>query len=259
MDVLNKIVDFPATVNSKLPGINWKSSVEQSESSLNGWVGQLLQILSVVFVIVSLVTIGDGAIDFLDGADAQEMIGGILTALIFIYAAFPISQLIRSTGDKLSSSTNSIIPFLFKDVLEAGLKLLGYSAALIALASAAAGLVSFIVDTDVFAYGYQGLNSMGPDSMEMGLSGLAGFIEMGGLGDWLTDMLSVQTHNGTIGLAGGWADPGGAAMGLVSMILAPLQILISLFLTLAVYHFVYGLVSKLLGWISNPSVPIKMV
>ena len=96
----------------------------------------------------------------------------------FIYAAFPISQFIRSTGDKLSSSTNSIIPFLFKDVLEAGLKLLGYSAALIALASAAAGLVSFIVDTDVFAYGYQGLNSMGPDSMEMGLSGLAGFIEM---------------------------------------------------------------------------------
>ena len=56
MDVLNKIVDFPAMVNSKLPGINWKSSVEQSGSSLNGWVGQLLQILSVVFVIVSLVT-----------------------------------------------------------------------------------------------------------------------------------------------------------------------------------------------------------
>jgi hypothetical protein len=50
-----------------------------------------------------------------------------------VYAAFPISQVIRAAGDSLAESKSGTIDFIFKDLALANIKVLGHVAAIVAL------------------------------------------------------------------------------------------------------------------------------
>jgi len=255
MELFNKLVDLPGVVNAKLPANHWNSTIESSEKSLNGWIGSLLHILAVVFVVMAIIGIVQDGIDSFEGQEGMTVVGSIVTMLLFVYVAFPLSQFIRSAGDSLASSNSGIIEFLLKDLVVAMLKLGGYSGALIALAAAAAGLVSFLLDSSVFAYGFMDLGAVGTYMMEAILMPVAGLVDMGGqvsdimagMGGSYYSMISVE----------GWSL--GGATQVIQMFIQPLTILIMLYVTLAVYGFGYSLAARFLNWVKGPSLPIKMV
>ena len=249
MNVLNKIMDFPGMVNDKLPGNIWKNSIESSENELNSWIGKLLQLFSVVFVVMSVVGIGDSAIDAMDGAEGMTIVGSIVTMLLFIYAAFPISQFIRSAGDALASSRSGIIEFLLKDLVIAILKLSGYSAAMIGLTAAASGVVSFLVDAPVFAYEFDGISTVGVGLMVGILTPLADLAGAGGI------MGAFEIDSYSFIMVDGLSKAG--ALQVLDMIIQPLMVLILLYITLAVYHFMYGLGERFLTWVKGPYLPFK--
>ena len=62
-----------------------------------------------------------------------DILANFLSMLIWVYAAFPISQVIRSAGDSLASSKSGTIDFIFRDLAIANIKIFGYVAALVAL------------------------------------------------------------------------------------------------------------------------------
>ena len=67
----------------------------------------------------------------------------------------------------------------------------------------------------------------------------------------------LNVHSDGVIYVYGWSVDG--LLQLFVMYIAPLVILIQLFITLAIYHFVYGLISTFLNWIKGPYFPIKVL
>tara|TARA_Y100001970_G_C14057772_1_gene762524 strand:- start:173 stop:961 length:789 start_codon:yes stop_codon:yes gene_type:complete len=257
---INLVLDLPNKVNSMLPKNCYNEAIEGSEKSINSWIGYIFKILSFGFAILTVYLILKQGIESMKGADALNIVGSILTMLIFLYVTFPLSMFFRSTASTLSSSESGIITFFFKDFVVAVLKLLGYLGALIALATAIAGTVSFVLDGyGVYGHDFFGLAEQGSAAMTAFLLTILGFIEP--LNDLLYEMEDLLAMidlraEGYI-MVDGWSVEG--LLQLLSMYVAPLVILIQLFITLAIYHFVYGLISTFLNWIKGPYFPIKVL
>ncbi|MBT3587664.1 MAG: hypothetical protein HN507_03330, partial [Flavobacteriaceae bacterium] len=129
---VKKFFDLPKTINSKLPMNNFNSVVEGSEDNVAKWVGTFYTVAALVILISSLLyvlsPIWSGGM-----GEGTGMLGTVISMLIWVYAAFPIAQVIRSTGDSLAGSKSGIVDFVFRDLAVANIKLLGYVTALVAL------------------------------------------------------------------------------------------------------------------------------
>ena len=129
---VKKFFDLPKTINSKLPMNNFNSMVEDSEHNVAKWVGTFYTVSALVILVSSLLyvlsPIWSGGM-----GEGIGMLGTVISMLIWVYAAFPIAQVIRSTGDSLAGSKSGIVDFVFRDLAVANIKLLGYVTALVAL------------------------------------------------------------------------------------------------------------------------------
>ena len=71
-----------------------------------------------------------------------DILANILSMLIWVYATFPISQVIRAAGDSLAVSKSGTIDFIFRDLAIANIKVFGHVAALVAFFGAFAMTLS---------------------------------------------------------------------------------------------------------------------
>lgn len=250
MEILDKVLGFPKEINGKLPLNHWNETVENSESSLSGWIGKLFHIGALALLLLFVYEIIKGGFSSMENASGLSIVGSILSMLIFLYMAFPMSQFLRSAGDRLSNSSSGIIEFLFKDCFIEIMKIGGYGAALIAFTYSVVGLIGFALDSAVFHYGFMEWGSAGT-GMIGGFIAALSEMTIGG-GDF-NDMMGSVSQVMVIP---------GYSMAEFTMVIAsflqPLLILISLFVSIAIYLFIYEVASRFISWVKSPAIPIKM-
>ena len=260
MDIKNltdQLLDSPKMVSNKLPWNNWNSCIEDSENSIAGWLGKIFSIAALA-VLLGLLwgTLSPLWSGGFDGAGAMDVVGMLLGMLLWVYAAFPISQIIRNTGDSLGLSKSGIIHLMFLDLPLAVIKLAGYVLAMIALFAAIASALSFITTLTIsggVGQMAEGLSEM----MSMGTTALFGLLA-DSPAYALSDMMN-QVLNPDFGMLGrggdAWTMAG--AMGVFASFVSILFILINLYVNVVIYQFLFGLVSSLVNWIKGPYLPFK--
>ena len=251
--ILETILDLPKTVNEKLPKNFFNEMLENSEESIKKWTGLVFKVGALVLLVVTLTSVISDGINSFNG-EGLEIISGVLCSLILIYAAFPISQIIRNAGDALAGSKSKIVDFVFKDFIVENIKALGHITALVALFGAICSTVGFILNSEAnslsldlfsgFSYAYALPVGAAAQFLEMlNLGFVAGVLNDFFSWDLTTSAASGYTVEGLISL--GWE--------YVQVIL----ILAKLYFALAVYNFFYKILTALATWIKGPYLPFK--
>jgi hypothetical protein len=253
--ILNKLLDLPQVVNSKLPGNTFNSWVQDSEGNIPSWVGKFYTVSALVVLLTSLIVILS---PIWEGGMGEEMdiLAKILYMLIWIYAAFPISQVIRSAGDSLAASKSGTIDFIFKDLALANIKVIGHVAAIVALFGAFAMTLSWATSLNVsgdFATGWvENINYAYALPMAA-TAELANLLNLSFIGDILAKDWSSLDLTKASGSSWSWN-------GLISVAweyVGVAVVLAKLYVVLAIYKFFYSIISSLVNWLKSPYLPFK--
>jgi hypothetical protein len=256
---INLVLDLPATLNQKLPKNNFNQVMDDSEKSVKDWVGLVYKIFALVFLVTMLYAVLKSGAEYLGGdASGLAKAGSVLSILVFLYASFPLAQIIRNAGDGLAASKSGIVDFVFKDVVVANIRAVGYLTALAAFFTAVVMTISFVFDSDVYGFSYGIINELGNVmSLPLEILGmLLAMASMGDFGDLFNQLYSLDFMGGASASAvDGWTWGGLASVALSYV--SVLVVLIQLFVSLAVYHFLYGLASTFIKWVKGPYLPFK--
>ena len=253
--ILNKLLDLPQVVNSKLPGNTFNSWVQDSEGNIPSWVGKFYTVSALVVLLTSLIVILS---PIWEGGMGEEMdiLAKILYMLIWVYAAFPISQVIRSAGDSLAASKSGTIDFIFKDLALANIKVIGHVAAIVALFGAFAMTLSWATSLNVsgdFATGWvENINYAYALPMAA-TAELANLLNLSFIGDILANDWSNLELTKASGSSWSWN-------GLISVAweyVGVAVVLAKLYVVLAIYKFFYSIISSLVNWLKSPYLPFK--
>ncbi len=254
--ILDQILDLPSMVNQKLPQNNFNVMMEGSEGSFGNWAGTFYKIGAFIILIGILIAAITGGIDAINSAEGLGKVTAVVCMLLLVYAAFPIAQTVRSAGDSLAGSKSGIIDFIFRDLIVANIKLAGHAGALVALFGAFCATLGWLL------MGTDPNIAIAPEffagvaySVSLPINATAEFLSMVNL-DFIGGVLNdFNTWEVTGSNASGYNIPGALAVGWEYVQVA--IVLAKLYVSLALYHFLYGLLSSLVGWIKNPSLPIK--
>lgn len=252
--IINQILDLPQMLNQKLPKNNFNEMMDNSEGSVSDWTGKIFKVGALVVLVGMLLSVINGGMDAVNGAEGLGKVAAGLCTLILVYAAFPIAQVVRSAGDSLAASKSAMVDFVFKDVVVEGIKLFGHIAALTALFGAICSLVGWVLGSpgmmagadlnQLFAYLY-GLpaDAMAAFMGMLGLEFVGGVID--GFLNW--DVTGSEASGYTVdgALAVGWE--------FVQVVI----ILAKLYVVLAFYHFFWGVLNTFFNWIKSPYLPFK--
>ncbi|MEI6189535.1 MAG: hypothetical protein WCP61_03835 [Chitinophagia bacterium] len=262
--IYQQILDFPQTVNQKVLNAQLNTAVDNfdTQNGVRCYTKTIYQILSLVVLITMEVAIIRGAMAYFTDATSTGLgkAGSVLTTLLLIYSAFPIAHIIRSRGESLGGSHNGIVTFIFKDFVTTNIKILGEVVAVGAFIGAACFTLSFVFDTNL--YNVTTTTSLGAISglttlpME-GLTNLFGALKL----DYLTGVL----HSfGSFSMAGTQSFTGDMLWNANDLLIvagAFINVAVGLavlYVNLAIYHFLYTIVSNFIKWIQSPSIPISM-
>ena len=145
------------------------------------------------------------------------VIANLLSLLLFAYAAFPISQVVRNAGESVAKIQGDMLRFLFRDLALIIIRAAGYVLALTLLFAAFAGVISFVFGERLFM----------PDQ----------FVEF-------TRMLELSIS------VDSWSVDG--LVELFSKFAAVLAVIIVTYISLPVWEYLYGLVVTLIKWMHTP-------
>tara|TARA_B110000459_G_C16545236_1_gene463988 strand:+ start:467 stop:1249 length:783 start_codon:yes stop_codon:yes gene_type:complete len=254
---VNQVLDLPKMVGDKLPGNVFNSMVDDSEGNIAKWTGMFYRVAAFVLVVGAIY----GLISPLWDADVslgegKEMIGGIVSMLIYIYAVFPIAQVVRSTGDSLGSSSSSTMNFVFKDLIVANIKMIGHVLAIMAFFGAFCMGLSWLTDMDISG----GIGTAFLDNViavwGLPMTALVELTSMLGL-DFVGAVIADNWMNWDVTTMAGdaWSWSGLVA---VAWEFAGVALLLAkLYVSLTVYHFMYGLLTTFVAWIKSPYLPFR--
>jgi hypothetical protein len=257
--LINQLLDSPKMVSDKLPWNNWNSCIEESEDSIAGWIGKLFNIGAFAFLVMAISTIlspfwTGGFVGGFDGNDFVETLGMLLGMVLWVYAAFPISQIIRNVGSNLSDSKSNIINFIFHEVPIALIKTAGYILAMVGLFSAIAGLIGFVTTLDLGGFvSTDGLLVAANIGVTALVALISVFAELPGVATILVDTLAEVSMMPEFGEA--WTMVG--AESVFGAFVAVLFTLVNLYINVVIFKFVYGLLSTLVNWVKSPYLPFK--
>jgi hypothetical protein len=253
--ILNKVLDLPQMINSKLPGNCFNSWVQESEGNIPSWVGKFYRVSALVVLLASLMVIlspiWSGGM-----GEKLDILANILSMLIWVYAAFPISQVIRSAGDSLASSKSGIVDFLFKDLALANIKVLGHVAAIVALFSAFAMTLSWATSMNVsgdFATEWIANIDYAYTLPMAATAELTSLLHLDFIGDILVNKWS--NWDPTMASGSAWSLNGFYSVAWEYVGVA--VVLAKLYVVLAIYKFFYSIISSLVNWIKSPYLPFK--
>ena len=201
-----------------------------------------------------LTSVVSGGMDAVSGAEGLGKASVGLCALILIYAAFPIAQVVRSAGDSLAESKSSMVNFVFKDLVVASIKVVGHIAALIALFGAICSTVAWILNGSGMTIGVEMIGVF--DYLyALPVEAMSAFLGMLGLGFVDVIIGNFMTWDVTGSEASGYTVDGALAVGweFVQVVI----ILAKLYVVLAFYHFFWGVLNTFFNWIKSPYLPFK--
>lgn len=252
--ILTQLFDLPKMINSKLPMNNFNSMVEDSEHNVANWTGKFYTVSALVILLTSLwyvlSPIWNG-----DMGEGSAIVGNVLSILIWVYAAFPIAQVVRSTGDSLTSSKSSIVDFIFRDLAVANIKLLGHVGALVALFGAICMTLTWATSLDVSGGVMTGWTDNIAYAYALPMAAVASLTELLNLGFVGGVLADWAAWDPTLTAGDPWSLSGLYAVlwGYVGVV----AILAKLYVTLAIYYFFYGIISSLVTFIKSPYLPFK--
>ena len=251
---VKKFFDLPKTINSKLPMNNFNSVVEGSEDNVAKWVGTFYTVAALVILISSLLyvlsPIWSGGM-----GEGTGMLGTVISMLIWVYAAFPIAQVIRSTGDSLAESKSGIVNFVFRDLAVANIKLLGYVTALVALFGAICMTIAWATSLSVSESFMTDWTANIDYAYALPMAAVAALTELLHLqfiGNIFADWSS---WNPTSSAGEAWSVNGFYAV--LWQYVGVVAILAKLYVSIAIYYFFYGIISSLVKWIKSPYLPFR--
>jgi len=252
--IINQILDLPQMLNQKLPKNCFNEMMDNSEGSVSDWTGKIFKVGALVVLVGMVMSVVNGGLDAVNGADGIGKVAAGLCTLILIYAAFPIAQVVRSAGDSLAASKSSMVDFFFKDFIVANIKALGHITALVALFGAICSTVGWVLNADGMTMGADLYDSFAY-SYALPIDAMAAFMGMLGLefvGGFIADFFSWDVTGSE---ASGYNLEGALAVGweYVQVVI----ILAQLYVALAFYHFFFGILSSLFNWIKSPYLPFK--
>lgn len=253
--ILNKVLDVPQLINSKLPGNIFNSWAQDSEGNIPNWVGKFYKVSALVVLLASLVVtlspIWSGGM-----GEKLDILANILSMLIWVYAAFPISQVIRSAGDSLAASKSGMIDFIFKDLAIANIKVLGHVAALVALFSAFAMTLSWATSMNISGdFNTEWISNIDAAyALPMAATAeLAALLNL----EFIGDILSKDWTNWDPTMASGSAWSWDGLMSVAWEYIGVAVVLAKLYVVLALYKFFYSIITSLVNWIKSPFLPFK--
>tara|TARA_B110000259_G_scaffold181949_1_gene224822 strand:+ start:2517 stop:3293 length:777 start_codon:yes stop_codon:yes gene_type:complete len=253
--ILDQVLDLPKMINTKLPLNNFNSMVDDSDQVIAKWAGKFYIVSALVVLITTIIAVlspiwsggmGEG-IGILENA---------ISMLIWVYAAFPITHVIRVAGDGLAKSKSGIVDFVFRDFIVANIKVIGHVTALIALFGAFCVTLSWATSLnfstslatdwiDNISYAY---------TLPMAATvELTNALHLEFIGNILSNDWS--NWDPTMSTGSAWS-----LNGFYSVLweyVGVLVILAKLYVALAIYHFFYGIISSLVKWIKSPYLPFR--
>ncbi len=259
------LIDFPGMVNQKIMNAELNTAVANfdSQGGIRSYTASIYQLVSLLVLLSMEVAIIMGAMDFM-GSDKNSGLakaGSILTTVLMMYSAFPIAHIIRSRGESLGATHNGMVGFMFKDFVTTNLLMLGEIAAVSGFILATCLGLSFLFDSTLYCFCM--------NSSMLGVVGWVTSLPMGGLYallaalnlDYLSGIIAqgiafrldeAATFNGDmlwnrhdLILVGG---------AYINVILG----LAVVYVNLAVYKYMFGLVDSLSKWLQNPTLPVSM-
>ncbi|MFM7639726.1 MAG: hypothetical protein ACKO67_08375 [Bacteroidota bacterium] len=262
--IYSYILDFPGMVNQKILNARLNAEIEQFDSSqgFKSYVRCLYQWLSVLVFLSMEWSILRQLMDYFSSdASGLAKAFSVITAAIMLYMAFPIAHVIRSRGESLGSSGSGMVNFLFRDFVTTNIRILGETAAIVGVCALGCRAMGFIVDNNLFcaSVGIDLLaNFAWTASLPMqGLNDLLGLLQLDAISNALNTLMSFNMADAAefdgdmkwnahhlVALAGGFVN---VLMGLALM-----------YVNLAIYGYLYGIVESLTAWVANPSLPISM-
>lgn len=258
------MIDFPGMVNQKIMNAELNTAVANfdSQSGLKSYIKTIYQVLAVVVLLTMEVAIIEGALNCIsdDKCSAMSKIGSIVTSLLLMYSAFPIAHIIRSRGEALGDSKSAIVGFWFKDFVIANIRILGEVAAVSAFIAATCVGLSFLFDASLYTtsntFNLSGLGELTALPMNA-LNQLLSALELDYIGNFLKDITAMRFGSEPVGLLGDmkWYrnDLLMVAGGFINVMIG----LAIMYVNIAIYNFLYGMVETFSKWIQNPSLPIS--
>ena len=190
-------------------------------------------------------------------------IGYLLAIFFWLYALFPVLNVIRDTGEEIASSSANMILFVARDIPLALIRAAGYIAALIALFTAFALTFAWFTSIDLgtseFVWGDAGLilsqlQNFGNLGI-MAIASVLGTFEMFGAIN-PEEMMMMLTDTMTPAMMVEWLSLEDLPI-VIGAYWNVVVILIVLFVNLIVYRWVITLAVTFVNWISGPYFPHK--
>lgn len=262
--IYQTLLDFPGMVNQKIMNAELNSAVSNfdSQGGIRSYTASIYQLISLLVLLSMEVSVIMGAIDFM-GSEATGLAkaGSILTTVLMMYSAFPISHIIRSRGESLGNSHNGMVGFMFKDFVTTNLLMLGEIAAVSGFICATCFGLSFLFDNNLYCaclsasmldvvswvttLPMDGLNALLSALRLDFLSGVIANVtsfRLDDAGNFNGDML--WNRHDLLMVGGAYIN---VMLGLAVV-----------YVNLAIYNYVYGLVDSLSKWLQSPTLPISM-
>ena len=262
--IFNQILDFPQMVNQKILNAKLNSAVSNfdSQDGIRCYVKTIYQIAALVVLLAMEFAIISGAMDYFQNSDASALgkVGSVLTFLLLMYSAFPIASVIRSRGDSLGGAHNGMVEFVFKDFVLTNIKIVGEVIAITGLFVAFVSTLSFVFDTSL-------LNTSGGgeamlDSVRSlyalpgaAVSELTSMVHLDYISDQLSAFAAYKLDTAQ-NLGNGW-NFGNLGMVANSYINVAIGLAV-LYVNVAIYTFLYNIVSALVSFIPRLAIPLSI-
>jgi hypothetical protein len=263
--IFQQIVDFPHVINQKVLNAQLNTEVEQfdSQNGIRHYTKTIYQIVSVIVFICLEIAVIKGAITYFQDAAVPAMAkaGSALTTILLVYAAFPIAQVIKSRGESLGGSHNGMVSFIFKDFVTTNIKIVGETTAIVGFIGVLCMLLSYLTDNQLYMYisneslmgSLAGLYSLPMEAF----STLFNMLKLDYLGGVLNSIVSFKMSGATnFNNDFSWNINDLLTVG--GQFVNVLVGLAMLYVNLAIYHFLYTMVSNFIHWIQSPSLPLSI-
>ncbi len=257
-NLIKQVCGVPKMAEDILQVNTINSTLNNVEGNPGKWVGLSYQVASIIFLLCAVYNFIDPFIhEGLKDLKGKESTGVILASIIWLYAAFPMTQVIRNTGESLSSSNNSILVFIFKDFILANIRMVGQLMAISALFLAVTILIHRGADIKMDLV----KSSLDTSTVNWisaipitAASDFAYFFGFENLSETMLDGMNTWkiSHDGHFLSMSGLVEIGYAFCSV-------LLVLLNMYISIAIYSGLYGLGATFLNFIKNPYWPVKSV
>lgn len=263
--IMNQVLDFPNWVNQKIFNAKLNSLVANFDSTdgVRHYVKTIYHWASLLFLIAMEYHILMAAEDYFSRVDVTGIskFGSVLSFVVLFYSAFPIAHIIRSRGESLGASHNGMVSFVFKDFVITNIKIFGEVMAVVGLSLAVNATLSFVFDSNLFSsYAGNSVMSSFTDLYSFPIntmSSLLSMLHVDFMSNALNALMGMRFDSDVVyGSDFVWNahDLGMVANAYFNVLIG----LVILYVNIAIYTYLYSIVSALVDFIPRMAIPVAL-